>query len=69
MDKPLSPPPPVYDAFKPRDSFIARVTNTPDLFEKPDPYDDCKNGSDRLVRMLEIAEGTPGGANHLFTRP
>ena len=68
MDKSLSPPPPVYDAFKPRDQWIGRVDNIAPL-EKPDPFIGCRNGSDRLARMLEMADGSPFGASHLFNRP
>jgi hypothetical protein len=64
----LNPPAPVYDAFHARDKWIARVDNIQPL-EKPDPYAGCRNGSDRLARMLELADGTLEGANHLFTRP
>jgi hypothetical protein len=68
MEKPLEPPPPLYDPFHARDTYIARVDNITPL-EKPDPFAGCKNGSDRLQRMVELAEGTLGGAAYLFTRP
>jgi hypothetical protein len=70
MEKPLAPPPPVYNAFDPQDKWIARVNNIAPL-EKPDPFFDCKNGSDRLARMLEIADESslPGQAFNILTRP
>jgi hypothetical protein len=68
MGKSLSPPPPIYDAFKPRDQWIARVDNIAPL-EKSDPFQGCENGSDRLQRMIEIADGSLFGASHLFNRP
>ena len=68
MDNSLSPPTPVYDAFHDRDKWIARVTDVGPL-EKPDPFLGCRNGSDRLARMLEMADGSPFGASHLFNRP
>ncbi len=70
MEKPLSPPPAFYSPFTVRDPYLARVTNIEPL-EKPDPYAGCQNGSDRLERMLELAEqnGLLGSGNHLLTRP
>ena len=55
MEKPLEPPPPLYNQFRPQDSFIARVTDTRSLVED-DPYSNCGNGSDRLLKMLELAD-------------
>ena len=55
MEKPLAPPPPVYDQFKPRDSFIARVTDLRPIVAD-DPFQGCKNGSERLLKMLELAD-------------
>lgn len=70
MDKPrLNPPPPIYDPSRAQDKFIARVTEINPL-EKPDLFAGCKNGSDRLLRMVEIADesGIPGLAYN-FNRP
>jgi hypothetical protein len=66
MEKPLSPPPPHYDPFRPRDSYIARVVNTASL-EKPDPFAGCTNGSERLQRLLDNAESELVG-NFLLSR-
>ena len=66
MEKPLEPPPPIYLPFKPQDPYLARVTNI-ELLEKPDPFADCTNGSERLQRLLDLAESGPR-ANVLLTR-
>ncbi len=66
MEKPLSPPPPHYDPFRPRDPFIARVINIQPL-EKPDIYQGCINGSERLQRLLDNA-GSELQGNFLFNR-
>lgn len=54
MDTPLSPPAPHFDPFRPRDEWIARVTNIQPL-EKEDLYAGCQNASERLQVFLDNA--------------
>jgi len=54
MEKPLEPPPPVFQNFRPQDKTIARVTHpSSQIVEKPDIFAGTKNGSDRLERILD----------------
>jgi hypothetical protein len=64
--KSLEPPSPIYQPHTPRDPWIARVTNIEPL-EKPDPFTGCKNGSEKLQRLLDNAGSEPL-ANAMLTR-
>ena len=67
MEKPLEPPPPVFQNFRPQDKTIARVTHpSSQIAEKPDVFEGCRNGSDMLLRLLDSKSEAQG--NILLTR-
>ena len=68
-DRDLTPPAPVREPYRAHSPDLARMTNIRPL-AKPDPFLGCENSSDRLARMLEIAdERDPIHGNALFLRP
>lgn len=71
LEKPLEPPPPYYSPWTPRDPNIAHVRNIRPLV---DPelagFEACANPSERLLRLLELADEKGSlFANAILTRP